>query len=331
VFAAVAQGVVQVCALAFYLRSRFPGFWHAWDPLFFRQQLAYALPFGVAGTLWTLQTDLHNYFVSHQYGPATYAIYAIGCFQVPLFGILAESVGSVMIPRVSQLQHEQRTREIVLLTARVMRKLAAVYFPTYVFLLVMRHEFIVGLFTARYLESIPVFAVNLALIPLGVFLVDPIMRAHAEHRHFLMKLHGIMLVCLTVALSVSIKRFGPVGAITLMVVFTYAGRAATVWKVIRILGAKAQDVWLLTDVAKIAAAATVAGLVTAVIRSFALGLPPLVNLAVCAGGFGVVYVAATLMFGVVTTDERAFIVTYLWRTNGSSSARLAQAALLARD
>jgi O-antigen/teichoic acid export membrane protein len=331
VFAALAQGIVQVGALAFYLRSRFPGFWRAWDPSFFRQQLAYAMPFGVAGTLWVLQTDLHNYFVSHQFGPAMYAVYAIGCFQLPLFGILAESVSSVMIPRVSQLQHEQQAREIVLLTARVMRKLAAVYFPAYVFLLIMRHEFIVGLFTVRYLQSVPVFAVNLALIPLGIFVVDPIMRAHAEHRHFLVKLHGILLVCLTVALSLSIKRFGLMGAITLMVVFAYVTRAATVWKVIRILDAKRHDLVLLNDVAKIGGAAILAGLATMGARPYASGLPPLVSLAVCAAGFGIVYVTAALVFGVVDAEERAIVVKYLSRVAGGFSSRLTQAASLARD
>src|SRR5207245_3824786 len=113
-----------------------------------------------------------------KFGATEYAVYAVGCFQLPLFNILADSVGSVMIPRVSQLQHQQKPREIVLLTARAVRKLAAVYFPAYAFLLIMRREFIVGLFTDRYAASIPVFAVNLTLIPLGVLLLVPIMRAH---------------------------------------------------------------------------------------------------------------------------------------------------------
>src|SRR5262249_25540546 len=147
VFAALAQGLLQVAALAAYLSRRFPRYWLALDWSFFRRQLAYSLPFGIAGLMYSLQTDLHNYFVSERFGPTEYAIYSIGCFQLPLFGILADSVGSVMIPRVSLLQHEHRTREVVLLTSRVMRKLAAVYFPSYLFLLVMRHEFITALFT----------------------------------------------------------------------------------------------------------------------------------------------------------------------------------------
>ena len=50
--AAIAQGVVQVTALMAYLSRRFPGFWRAIDASFFRKQFAYALPFGVAGTLF---------------------------------------------------------------------------------------------------------------------------------------------------------------------------------------------------------------------------------------------------------------------------------------
>ena len=331
VIAAVAQGIVQVVALILYVRSRFPGFWRTLDVRFFGRQLAYALPFGVAGTLWTLESDLHNYFVSHQYGATIYAVYAIGCFQVPLFGILAESVGSVMIPRVSELQHEQRTREIVLLTARVMRKLSAVYFPTYAFLLVMRREFIVGLFTDRYLASVPVFAINLTLIPLGMLLVDPIMRAYAEHRLFLVKLHAVVLVCLTAALALTIGRFGLLGAITLMVVFSYIGRFATAIKVVRILGVTAGDAVLLADVAKIAAATAVAAVATMFARALASGLPPLVALAICGGCFGFTYAGAILGFGVPTPEERAMVVDRVCGGRRRSSPPLVDAASLARE
>jgi O-antigen/teichoic acid export membrane protein len=232
-----------------------------------------------------------------------------------------------MIPRVSQLQHENRTRDIVLLTARVMRKLAAVYLPAYVFLLVMRREFIVGLFTERYVESIPIFAINLTLIPLCMLVVDPIMRAYAEHRLFLVKLHGILLACLTMALALSIKRFGLTGAITLMVLFTYVGRAATVVKVVRILGMRAHDLLLYADVVKIGGAAAVAGLATAIVRLLLSGLAPLLALAVCGICFGIVFIVALLASGVVSPEERAVAWTYLARLTAGSRPVLAETQL----
>ncbi|HET8669962.1 MAG TPA: oligosaccharide flippase family protein, partial [Candidatus Saccharimonadales bacterium] len=106
VYAALIHGVLQSIALVWYTSSRFPGFWKAFDWSLTKRQIAYALPFGLAGLLFTLQTDLHNYFVSHQFSAATFAVYSIGVAQLPFIGILRESVSSVMLPRISYLQEQ---------------------------------------------------------------------------------------------------------------------------------------------------------------------------------------------------------------------------------
>ena len=314
--AATAQGIVQVVALLVYVSSRFPGFWSAFDGAFLRRQIGYALPFTVAGVLYSLETDLHNYFVSNRFGAATYAIYSIGCFQLPLFAILAQSVGSVMIPRFSALQREGNLREIVFLTARAMRKLSLVYFPGYAFLLVMRREFISALFTDRYLASVPIFAWNLTLIPFGIFVLDPVFRAFSEHRHFQMKLHAVMLACFAVLLPLAVARFGLVGAIAVVVVLACVSLVAGLVKVIAILDVGVTDIHLLTDVGRVGFAAVTAAVATAFARPLTLGLPPLVALAVCGVCFGVVYAAAVAAAGVVSADERALLANYIRRFTG---------------
>ena len=120
--AAMIQGGLQVIVLLFYLRSRFGNFWTEFDWQTMRRQLSYALPIGSAAFLYVVLMDMHNYFVSYRFGSAAFAIYAIGCFSLPLVGIIGESVGPVLIPSVSRLQREGKTREIVLLTASAMRK-----------------------------------------------------------------------------------------------------------------------------------------------------------------------------------------------------------------
>ena len=311
--AAILQGLAQTAALILYLRSRFAAFWRAIDFTFFKQQLAYAIPFGIAGFLYTLQIDLHNYFVSHAFGATAYAIYSVGCFQLPLLGILMESIGGVMIPRVSFLQREGQTREIMLLAARAMRKLALVYLPTYVFLLVARREFIVTVFTDRYLASVPLFAVNLTLIPLAIFVTDPIMRAYAEHRHFLVKLHGATVLGLAATLPAAIARFGLMGAIATVVVFNTACRLAALLKIASILAIRRQDWSLWADVGKAAGAAVIAGLLTAVVRPLVAGVAPLVALAACAACFGLVYVGVVFASGIVTVEERTLLLNRLRR------------------
>ena len=307
IYAALVQGVLQTIILLIYLRSRFPGFWGSFDWTALRMQLSYALPFGVAGLLFTLQADLPNYFVSNQFDAATYAIYAIGCFNIPLVGMLSESVGAVMIPQVSVLEKHGEQRQIVALAARVARKLAFVYLPIYGFLIVMGREFLTTLFTHQYAASWPIFAINLTVLPLSIFVSDPIMRAYAEHRQFLPKLYLALVVLLSVALWAGTSRFGLVWAISVVVGVGIIGRAATWIKIGSILHIRGRDLVLLRDVGKIAMAVAIASVVTAFVRSALTGLLPLSMLMICAVVFGVIFLAGTLLLGVPTVEERAYV------------------------
>lgn len=316
IYAAAIQGILQTIVLLLYLRSRFPRFWVSFDWPVLRTQLSYAMPFGFAGLLFTLQTDLPNYFVSNQFDAATYAIYAIGCFNIPLVGILSESVGAVMIPQVSLLQKEKDHREILALAARVARKLAFIYLPMYGFLIVMGREFLTTLFTAQYASSWPIFAINLTLLPLSIFVSDPIMRAYAEHRQFLPKLYAALVVLLAGGLWIGTSRFGLIWAISVAVGVSITGRAATWIKIGSVLGIRWRDARLLKDVGKIAIAAAVAAVITAFLRLALGSLSPLSTLVVCAIVFGLIFASGILLLGIPTIEERSYLkkkLSRLWR------------------
>ena len=159
-----------------------------------------------------VQTDLHNYFVSNHFGPALFAVYSLGTLQLPLMGLIWEATNSVLITRVSILQKRERTAvRLFLLLARAARKLAAVYFPVYVFLMVAGREFIRVLFTARFADSWPIFAVNLTLLPLGIVLLDPLYRAFERERYFLLRLRLVLAAVLIAALWLFTARAGLAG------------------------------------------------------------------------------------------------------------------------
>lgn len=267
-------------------------------------QLSYALPLGIAGLLFSMQMDLHNYFVSNQFGAVSYAIYAIGCFQLPLVGIISESVCSVMIPHISLLQKENRHREIILLTARVMRKLAFIYFPLYAFLIVVGREFIAVLFTSQYLESWPVFAINLTMIPVSILLLDPMLRAYAEQRYFLLKLRIILVTGLFAALWFGTSWLGLTGTIFVVVAAAILERLITAIRVGRIAGVTRRDLWLLGDVGKIALASIATGIVTVIAHYYLSGASPLVVIVVCAAIFSAAYPTFILFVAVLEPDER---------------------------
>jgi O-antigen/teichoic acid export membrane protein len=262
VYAAMAQAAVQTIVMFIYLHSRFPTFWTAFDPAFFREQLSYALPFGLAGLLWTLQNDVHNYFVGYRFTEAEFAIYAYGCFQLPLIAMLMESVTAVMIPRMSQLQAQDDKAEIIRLSTRIMQKLAFFYFPIYIFLTITAEAFVTTLFTHNYAASVPIFLINITLLPFYILANDSIIRAYKELGRFLLIVRVFIFIALISALYFGIRHFDLRGMIAIVVVTVIAERLISSAVVIKKLGAGRRDLLLLKDVGKTALASLFAGFFT---------------------------------------------------------------------
>ena len=56
------------CRLLWYLGLSFPAYWRRFSFSILRLQVSYTLPLGLAGLIYTLQNDMHNYFVSNAFG-----------------------------------------------------------------------------------------------------------------------------------------------------------------------------------------------------------------------------------------------------------------------
>ena len=307
IYAAILQGVVQTCLVVGYLQWRFKGFWRSFNREMLRKQLSYALPLGFAGLLYTVQTDLHNYVVSNRFGPAMFAIYSIGTFNLPLIGLLQEAVTALLIPKVGLLQQEKQDREIIFLTARAMRKLAAIYFPIYAALIVTGPEFLSVLFTDRYRASWPIFAVNLTLLPLGILLQDPLFRAYYSQRYFLLRVRMVAFVALVFALLAGTSWFGPLGAVSAVVCITIVERSITITRFARLTGVKRTDIVLLKDVGKLALAASMAGVAATVTRALLWSGRPVTIVIACGVVCAIVYAASVLILGIITSEEKALV------------------------
>ncbi|HSP77586.1 MAG TPA: lipopolysaccharide biosynthesis protein, partial [Myxococcaceae bacterium] len=64
-----------------------------------REQLVYALPFGAAMALAIPQQNAHLYAVASAVAPALYAIYRVGCFQLPVVDLLYTPTSEVLMVR----------------------------------------------------------------------------------------------------------------------------------------------------------------------------------------------------------------------------------------
>ena len=271
--AAILHAAVQSVVVFWYLESRLPGFWRHFDAPLLKAQILYALPLGYSGLIWTFQNDLHNYFVSHDFGAAVFAVYSVGCVQVPLMGILQEAATSVMIGRVSELQMKDDKREILALTARVARKLAAVAFAVYAYLLVMGREFLTLLFTKRYIDAWPIFAVNISLILLIPLLADPVVRCFPLRMPFIVKTRSVLFVLMILALWFFTSKFGPIAAIVIAVITNYVDRFWIVVHFAPAIGLGWRQIGEFRDTGKLALCGVAAGVLTAMLRYAMLAAP----------------------------------------------------------
>ena len=332
--AANLQALLQTIILLGYLNSRFKGFWHSFDWKLFGAHLKYAIPFGFATILFFLQNESHNYFIGYRFSSAEMAIYAVGCFELPLLGMLYESIAAVLLPRMSQLQMEDKKREMVELAARASEKLALVYFAFYAFFLVVAEDLITTMFTKAYLASVPIFLINITLLLFYVWITDPIIRAFEHLGRFILKVRICIVICLFTTLWFGINYFDLRGMIAIVVSLAIIERTISAYKAWQTIGARWEDVGLLKNVGKIAIAAFIAGVATFLFRwefrQFAASAANLIieNLSLtleqhltdslagiivlASSGllFAIVYVFLTNYFEVISDDEKQFVKNF---------------------
>ena len=322
VVAALFQGVVQITVMVLYLRRRFPGFWRAFDWPLLRRQGAYALPLGMSSLVIQLQDTFHHLFVSNAFGPAGYAIYSVGVTQLPLVGILRESAGAVMLPRINQLESENGRLQILDLVARAARKLALVYFPLSAFLLVAGHEVVIFLFTRQYEASWPIFAIAVSILPMNAIVLDPVTRAHSE-RFFFLRLRLIVLAVLTAVLALYAPQAGTRrrdGRRLHGDLDHLAGRCVADVAAAR---SRADRTARVPAGRLIAVSALAAAAVTAVVRMTVIGAPEWQMIAVCAMAFAAVYATGLSLSGVLATAELWSLFHDLRRAAVGAGATLA--------
>jgi O-antigen/teichoic acid export membrane protein len=298
--ASVIHGLIQFGLLYQYVKRGFGSLITRFDYDLLKKQLAYGVPLGLASWLLWLQTDAHHYFVARAFGPATYAIYAIGCVTVPLVSMVADSLASVLIRRVSEYHSQNRHQEILALIREAARNLAAFYFPVYCFLLATGRDLIAIVYTPKFISSWPIFAINITLFPLAVLTVinDSVIRSYNECRSFLLSVRLLLVAVLLTSLWLFTQRVGPIGAIAMVVGVNALERLALTARTARALKLRARDLTILKDLVPSAATALAAGLAAHLVR---LALPEpshLIGVIVSAATFAVVYIASSVLLAL---------------------------------
>lgn len=253
-----------------------------------REQLAYALPFGAAVLLDIPQRTFHQWAVGWSVDAAAFAIYAQGCFQVPIINLLYAPISDILQVRLAEPGgHEHRVH----LFHDANLRLAAVFFPLTAGLVASASLFVPAMFTHLYDASIPIFQVAILITPLAALPLDGVLRA-TGHTRYLFRIFFWRLVITVPAVLLGLKTFGMVGAIGGHAIAESAIRVAMLDRVRRELDASWREVLPWRQLSVIALASAVAcAPAAAIARLAAEGPRPF--LALCAAG--ALYVATYLL------------------------------------
>jgi O-antigen/teichoic acid export membrane protein len=197
-----------------------------------RGQLAYALPFGAAAALEIAQANLHQYAVAHAVNAAAFAVYAVGCLQVPLVDLVTASAGNVLMVRMGACEDPEAARGLWRQTAA---QLAFVLFPIVGLLLVAAPDLITLLYTDTYRASVPIFRVFCLGILLGALPTDAVLRARAQTR-FLLGMNALRVALVSILIGACLQAFSLVGGALATLLAAAAGKALSLARVSRLLG-----------------------------------------------------------------------------------------------
>jgi len=277
----------------------------------FRQQMAYAVPFGLAVILQVTQDKFHQYVVAYSYSAAVFAVYSVGMFQLPIVELIYTPMSQLMIVRMATLRQRATREEIISLWFDITRKLAMVFFPVFVFLQLVARELVVFLFTPTYLSSIPLLRVALLSLLTAILLTEAVLRAYGE-THFILKNTFLKLVLTLLLIFPFLSWFGLVGGVITLIVVLAVAKMVMLWKISRLIPLPLKRLLPWRDLFSIAIFSLFCGIPVLFVKSFETASPRIVLL-ISAPIYSFFYLIFLLTSHLITFDEKREIARMVRR------------------
>jgi O-antigen/teichoic acid export membrane protein len=258
-----------------------------------RSQLRYALPLQAAVALEIVQANLHAYVVAVRFDAATFAVYAIGCLQIPLVDAIAGSACSVMMVRMRERLTEAGARAAMSIWRETTRMLALLLVPLLGVLWIVAGDLITVLFTEAYAASVPVFRIWVLLLVLAALPVHGPLRVLGDTRFIAIQTAlkvGIVAVLIDGALSV----FGLAGGVLVSVVAMLIGKTMLLARLRRLTAVPVAELLPWRSYLGILVAAAAAAVPAVLVRS--ISAPGIERVVAAAATYAAVYALAAWGF-----------------------------------
>ncbi|MBP7309987.1 MAG: polysaccharide biosynthesis protein [Candidatus Cloacimonetes bacterium] len=129
-----------------------------------KEQLGYAIPLGLASIIGMLSMQLDKFMISGFFTPEQFAVFSIGAMELPLVGILSNSVNSVLLPHLSSSD----PRAMSELYCGAVRKNTLIIFPLTALFFIFAEPMMIFLYGQIYAEAAVYFRIYLLILPLRI-------------------------------------------------------------------------------------------------------------------------------------------------------------------
>ncbi len=153
----------------------------SWNRL--REQLVFSVFQGGGKIVGEIGRKIDKFYLSYFLNPASFAIYSVGNFSVPVINIMCTSVATTALPRISLHYKNRRYREAKELWHRIITYYSLVTIPLVAYCWVMSEEIITFLFTEKYADSAAIFQLLLLVYLTKTLSRGTIVRASNNTRY----------------------------------------------------------------------------------------------------------------------------------------------------
>jgi O-antigen/teichoic acid export membrane protein len=252
-----------------------------------RRQLAYALPFGFAYAIIIPQQQFHSYLVSATVSAAAFAVYSVGCFQLPIVDMLYTPVSEILQLGIAEHDREGDRHGAHRLFREAVSRLSFVFLPTMALLFIVAPTLVSFLFTDRYLESVPIFRLALVSIPMAALPLDGVMQARAQNK-FVLRVSVVKLALTLPLVWFGLRLLGPIGALGGWILAEESCRMILLWRASQLFEVGVLQAVPARELLYQLLAALAAVPVGLLVLRFSAG-PQLLTLLVCGAAFGMTY------------------------------------------
>ncbi|OPZ74594.1 MAG: colanic acid exporter [Firmicutes bacterium ADurb.Bin456] len=234
--------VLEFTILSFLIYRPFKAVPLDWKKQNIREQLKFTVPIGLSSVVGAFSRQIDKLIISGYFTAREFAIYANGAMELPLARILNAAVMSVLMPELVLLYNRGEYQKMLSLWHRSIRKVSLIILPVMVFLFIFAREFLVLLYSEKYLASAGIFQIYLLTLPVRVTTFGSVLLAAGLSR--VIMYYSIYTVLISVVLNlVMIRLWGVWGAALATVAGVYIITFLQLGKICSVVNCTFKDVY----------------------------------------------------------------------------------------